>query len=155
MTHPPDPGLADSIGNGVWIFILVVLNIWTRFKQGKHLEESVDLSLQTRVSSLEKSLNATQTALKTTQELVAIYIENVKETNVLSKELKAGMVCHQKRMDEHGAQMNEFKSTLEKGETLTAQINDYLERAKSGKIQEEPPVTGTVTFKEEKRKPNG
>ncbi len=146
MTQPPDPQIADSIGNGVFLVLLVGLNVWTRFKSNKKLAVKIDDSLHTRVASLEASL-------KTTQELVAIYTENVKESNVLSKDLKAGMAAHQRGMDAHREEMHAFAGTIEKGEVLAGQINDYLDRAKSGKLQTEPTVTGNVTFKEEKRKP--
>lgn len=145
MTHPPDAQLADSIGNGIFFAILIAFNVWTRFKQGKHLEASVDQSLQTRVASLEA-------ALKTTQDLVAIYTDNVKESNALSKDLKVGINHHLGEIQSHRMEMHGFKTTIEKGEVLAAQINDYLARAKAGKLQTEPPVTGSVAFKEEKNR---
>jgi chromosome segregation ATPase len=137
-----DPQLADSIGNWIAIAIATLFALWRRSRQNKTFANDVtvkvDNSIHARVAEIAASLT-------TTQNLVAIHTEKIKDSNAIANDLKEGMEAHRSEMSAHRAEMGEhrkemhaFKDTIEKGEVLASQITDYLERAKAGKLKAEP-----------------
>lgn len=124
MIQPPDPSIADSVGNWLAFALAVFFGLWRRRRQNTVFAAEVGDSVHTEVSSIKSSL-------KTTQDLVAIHTDRIKEANQIAAAL--GLEMARCRED-----MSKITDVVQRGEALVEQFNNYLERAKTGTLIEVP-----------------
>lgn len=124
MTHAPDPQFADSLVNWVLFVSGVAIALWRRGKQNGKLAEHIDSSLDAQVDALKRQVMEMRSALTVTQDLVSIHTDRLKDGNTASAVLSS--------------KLEQMDQTVQKGETLIAQFNTYLERAKAGTLIEKP-----------------
>ncbi len=94
-------------------------------------------SLTQQVVEIKEQVKHLENSHNITQDLIVVHADYIKEGNAIAAELKS--------------RIGTLESTVVRGEDLISKFNNTLERAKAGTLLEQPPVTGDVTFKEEKK----
>jgi hypothetical protein len=131
----PDPTLADSVGNWLVFGVGVALTIWRRRQQNGKLAEHIDDSLAKQLHAIQVQVTEIKSSLSVTQTLVAIHSDHLKDGNM-------AVAAMTNKMDH-------LEETVLKGEALVQQFNDYLDRAKAGKLVETPIAPGVTKLKKE------
>lgn len=144
MNHAPDPQLADSFGNGIFFVILVAFNVWTRIKGNKNLAGKIDTALDAKVAEIETALKMLRESIdKATESMVRLQVR-IEQTEKADDRLREEMHSLCGRVDAANEKYTEILIAF-KAREKSAVTGQQMEG--------EPPVSGKVSFKEEKRKP--
>jgi chromosome segregation ATPase len=143
MAHPPDPSLADSFGNGIFFVILVAFNVWTRVKGSKSLAGKIDKALDAKVAEMETAIKLLRESIdKAIEQMVRLQVR-IEQTEKADDRLQVEMHSLVGRLDATNQKYSEI---------LTAFKSREKTAVTGQKLEEEPPVTGKVAFKEEKKR---
>lgn len=102
--------------------------LWRRKRQNEVFAQNVTENVD---DTLVKHVTAIDASLTVTNNLVAIHSDKLKEGNLIAGELQKAITLLRQ-------EMGETRGAVERGEVVVKQFNDYLERAKAGKLREEP-----------------